>query len=303
MQDSLFLQKKLNHETKRKNVAALSVLSNSLLVLLKLAVGIISGSVSIISEAIHSALDLVAAVIAFFSVRISSKPPDKNHPYGHGKFENISGVLEAMLIIVAAVWIIFEAVSSIRSGGAIVENHIWGIAVMGISSVVNFFVSKKLYKVAKETDSIALEADALHLKTDVYTSAGVALGLALLYFIHWSLLDPLIAIAVASLILYEAYHLLIRAFSPLVDVSLNEDEVACIVNCLNEVLGDQYSYRELRTRKSGHFRYVDFILQVKPELSVQQAHDFCDSLDTLIENRLPNCEVNIHVEPLTNKEQ
>lgn len=298
----LILQKKVfqNNDKSRKNVAALSVASNTMLVILKLLVGILTGSVSIISEAIHSGLDLVAAIIAFFSVRISSRPPDKTHPYGHGKFENVSGVIEAMLIIVAAVWIVFEAIASLRGEITVVANHGWGIGVMAVSGLVNFFVSRRLYRVAKKTDSIALEADALHLRTDVYTSLGVAMGLGIMYIVHLPVLDPIIAIAVALLILYEAYSLMMRAFSPLVDVSLDEKEVECIKSCLNEVLGSEYAYRELRTRKSGHYRYVDFILQVDPSLSVQEAHDFCDKLDIMIEQRLPNCEVTIHVEPLKN---
>lgn len=286
----------------RKNVAVLSVASNTMLVILKLLVGLLTGSVSIVSEAIHSGLDLVAAVIAFFSVRISSRPPDKNHPYGHGKFENVSGVIEAMLIIVAAVWIVFEAIGSLSGEIKSIENHGWGIGVMAVSGIVNFFVSRRLYKVARKTDSIALEADALHLRTDVYTSLGVALGLGIMYLVHLPILDPIIAIAVALLILYEAYSLMMRAFNPLVDVSLDEQDVKCIRDCLNEILGSNCSYRELRTRKSGHYRYVDFILQVDPSLSVQDAHAFCDKLDALIEERLPNCEVNIHVEPLSNSQ-
>lgn len=154
--------------------ARLSIISNTFLIILKLTVGILSGSVSIISEAIHSSMDLLAAVIAFFSVKLSDTPPDTRHPYGHGKLENISGVIEAVLIFVAAGLIITEAIKKI-TGESFELEIIWvGALVMLISAVVNWLVSRKLYNVARETNSIALEADALHLKTYVYTSLGVA---------------------------------------------------------------------------------------------------------------------------------
>ena len=160
-------------------IARLSIVSNTLLIMMKLAAGIISGSVSIISEAIHSSMDLVAAVIAYFSVRVSDNPPDSRHPYGHGKVENISGVIEAILIFIAAIWIILEAVRKLFGEKIELDSIAIGSVVMIVSAIVNTIVSRKLYKVARETNSVALEADALHLKTDVYTSAGVALGLGL----------------------------------------------------------------------------------------------------------------------------
>ncbi|HYW95165.1 MAG TPA: cation diffusion facilitator family transporter, partial [Bacteroidales bacterium] len=168
----------------KARVASLSVLSNSVLIAMKVTAGTLSGSVSIISEAIHSSMDLVAAIIAFFSVRASGKPPDKEHPYGHGKYENISGVIEAGLIFIAAGWIIYEAVKKL-SGEQYVESLGIGSLVMLISAGVNAIVSSRLYNVAKKTDSIALEADALHLKTDVYTSLGVAGGLMLIWITGW----------------------------------------------------------------------------------------------------------------------
>lgn len=162
------------------SIARLSILSNTLLIILKLAVGLISGSVSIISEAIHSSMDLLAAIIAFLSVRVSDNPPDSRHPYGHGKIENISGVIEALLIFMAAIWIIIEAVKKLLGEKIELEAIGLGSLIMLISAIINAIVSKRLYKVARETNSVALEADALHLKTDVYTSLGVALGLGLI---------------------------------------------------------------------------------------------------------------------------
>ena len=287
---------------RKVSIARLSVLSNSLLIAMKVLVGILSGSISIISEAIHSFMDFLAAIIAFFSVRISDTPADKRHPYGHGKFENISGVTEAILIFIASGWIIFEAVRKILHPHEI-EKIGLGIVVMTISATVNFFVSRKLYKVAKSTDSIALEADALHLKVDVYTSLGVATGLFLMlvlgYFIKSPLvlyLDPLIAIMVALLILRESFILFKKAYAPLLDEALSEEEVENIKALIGRYCSETVNYHGLRTRKAGNYRYVDFHLNVPAGMNVKEAHDLCDAIEGVIKNALDYTEVTIHVE-------
>ncbi|HNT94034.1 MAG TPA: cation diffusion facilitator family transporter, partial [Bacteroidales bacterium] len=218
----------------KTRTARLSVLSNSLLIIMKIMVGIFTGSVSIISEAIHSAIDLVAAVIAFFAVKISGTPADDRHPFGHGKVENVSGVIEALLIFAAAAWIVYEAMDRFIHPGE-TEALGLGVLVMVISAVVNIFVSRRLYKVARLTDSVALEADALHLKTDVITSAGVALGLALIWITGWHILDPLIALLVALVIIYESWMLLRRAFYPLLDTALSQSEMEKLTAILDEM--------------------------------------------------------------------
>jgi len=276
-------------------VARLSIISNSVLIVLKLAAGLISGSVSIISEAIHSFMDLLAAVIAFFSVRISDRPADSRHPYGHGKFENISGVVEAILIFVAAFWIIYEAVKKLIHPGEIESLHI-GFIVMMISAIVNFFVSRKLYKVAKETDSIALEADALHLKTDIFTSLGVAVGLLLIWITGYHQLDPIIAILVALLILKESFTLFRRAYGPLLDTALSEYEIRIIRHVVDSHCSKKFTYHNFRTRRAGTYKYVDFHLNVPSEMTVKEAHDFCDKIEDGIKKTVEYVEVTIHVE-------
>ena len=218
---------------KKTSIARLSIISNSSLIVLKLIVGLLTGSVSIISEAIHSTMDLAAAIIAFFSVKVSSIPADENHPYGHGKVENISGVIEAVLIFIASAWIIYEAVLKIMSPSKIESAGI-GFLIMIISSIVNFLVSRKLYKVAEEEDSIALKADALHLKADVYTALGVGIGLLLIWVTKIYFLDPIFAIIVAIFILKEAAHLLKEAFNPLLDIKLSDEEISIIKNAINK---------------------------------------------------------------------
>jgi cation diffusion facilitator family transporter len=279
---------------KKVKTARLSIMSNSLLIAMKVLAGIFSGSVSILSEAIHSGMDLLAAIIAFFSVKFSDTPPDDQHPYGHGKYENVSGVIEAVLIFIAAGWIIYEAIEKfVQPAG--VENIGIGAAVMAISSVVNFLVSRRLYKVAKETDSIALEADALHLKTDVYTSVGVAIGLVLIWITGWHLLDPLVAIFVAILILKESYNLLKTAYSPLIDASLSENERNIIIEAIQK---RSLTFHGLRTRKSGHYRFADFHLEMPGNTGLADVHRICDEIEDEIKSRLNNMEVNIHVEPV-----
>ncbi|TSA23877.1 MAG: cation transporter [Bacteroidetes bacterium] len=276
-------------------VARLSIASNSLLIILKLGVGLISGSVSIISEAIHSLMDLLAAVIAFFSVRISDRPADSKHPYGHGKFENISGVVEAILIFVAAFWIIWEAVKKLIDPEPV--GSIWiGVVVMAVSALINIVVSRKLYRVARETDSVALEADALHLKTDVYTSFGVAIGLALIWITGYHFLDPVVAILVALLILKESYQLFRKTYGPLLDTALPEEDVRTIEGSIRMLCQGKIDFHDLRTRKAGNYRYVDFHLNVPRDMTVKEAHDLCDQIEQRIKKLFDFTEVTIHVE-------
>jgi cation diffusion facilitator family transporter len=274
--------------------ARLSILSNSLLIIMKLAVGLISGSVSIISEAIHSSMDLVAAIIAYFSVKVSDNPPDSRHPYGHGKIENISGVIESLLIFIAAIWIIIEAVKKLMGEEIVLDSIALGSAVMFVSAVVNTFVSRRLYKVAKETHSVALEADALHLKTDVYTSLGVATGLALILITKINWLDPVIAILVALFIIKEAYELLNKAFTPLLDTAWEESEITSLEEKL-KVIG--VNYHDLRTRVAGNYRFIDIHIQIPEDVSVGNAHRYCDTIENELKTVYENLTVTIHVEP------
>jgi len=276
-------------------VARLSLLSNTILIIMKLVVGLLTGSVSIISEAIHSTMDLLAAVIAFFSVKISDRPADDTHPYGHGKIENISGVIEALLIFVASVWIVIEAVKKIINPSKI-ESVGVGFIVMFISAAINFMVSKKIYKVAKQEDSIALEADALHLKADVYTSLGVGTGLFLIWVTGLNYLDPAVAILVAIFILKESFELLKTAFNPLLDVKLSDEEIELIKDNISKYSSVFCNYHDLKTRKSGRIRYIDLHLVFPENMSIKEAHDICDKIEQNIEQVLKYAEVMIHLE-------
>lgn len=281
---------------RKVRVAALSVISNTLLIVLKVIAGILSGSVSIISEAIHSGMDLVAAIIAFFSVKMSSKPADRSHPYGHGKIENVSGVIEGLLIFIAAFLIIKEAVMKFVAPGEIEETGI-AITVMLISAIVNTIVSKMLYKVAKQEESVALEADALHLKTDVYTSLGVGIGLLLLKLTGLNILDPIVAILVALLIIKESWQLCSSAFKPLLDARLPDEQEAVIKEVIEKYNGRIVEFHDLRTRKSGNIKHIDFHMLVNRILTIEEAHEICEQIEMDIEKVIKNTVVNIHVEP------
>jgi len=202
-------------------------------------------------------------------------------------------VIEAVLIFIAAGWIIYKAIKKMINPAPVEKIEI-GSMVMLISAVVNFFVSRKLYRVARKTDSIALEADALHLKTDVLTSLGVAAGLILMRLSGWLILDPVIAILVAMIILRESYILLRSAFSPLLDASLSEQENAII---RAEITQRNFTFHNLRTRKSGHFRFADVHLEMPEDMALKDIHRICDEIENKIESQISGIEINIHVEP------
>ncbi|MGB9661973.1 MAG: cation diffusion facilitator family transporter [Moorellaceae bacterium] len=280
----------------RVKAARISVLSNGFLVLTKLATGIAAHSVSIISEAIHSGLDLLAAIIAYFSVKEASKPADFEHRYGHGKIENVAGTIEALLILGAAVGIMVEAIKKLKVGTSVVRLEA-GIIIMGLSSLINYGLSRYLFKVAEKTQSVALSADAWHLRTDVYTSAGVLLGLVALKLTGLSWIDPVVALAVALLIVGAAYRLTREAFIPLMDVCLPAEEERLVRDIISAHADQFIEFHKLRTRRSGRERQIDLHLVVPAQQPVAQAHSLCDHITAEIKKALPYTQVLIHIEP------
>jgi len=275
--------------------ARLSIYSNTLLTLLKLTVGAISGSVSVMSEAAHSASDLIASWIAFISVRIADTPADDDHPYGHGKVESLSGMAEALLIFGAAGFIIYQATDKLVHGKG--PEHVdLGLIAMFVSLAANSFISAHLFRVAKSTDSLALRADAEHLRTDVFTSLGVVIGLLLVRFTGMGWVDPVAGLVVALLILKASWRLTLDALNPLMDTHLPPEDREVVRGVLDSeprVLG----YHKLRTRKSGSFRYVDAHVQLDDDLSLLEAHDITEELEDRIRDLLPHTEITLHTEP------
>lgn len=287
----------------KTGAAVLSVASNTLLIVFKITVGLVIGSVAVISEAIHSGIDLVAAVIALFAVRVSGHEADESHHYGHGKVENIAGTVEAVLIFAAAAWIIYEAVRKLINPEAI-EMPVWGVGVMLVSAIANVFVSRRLFKVGRETDSVALQADAWHLRTDVYTSLGVMVGLLIIWVVdlispgtdvRW--IDPAVAIVVALMILKAAWDLTRASARDLLDASLPEEDVAWISSYVCQRWPAVRSFHNLRTRKAGSYRFIDFHLVVDDHMSVGEAHALGDEIVSAIKQRFADARVQIHVEP------
>ena len=290
-------------DKRKSNVAFLSVISNTSLVILKLAVGVMIGSVSVISEAIHSGVDLLAAIIALFAVRKSAKPADENHPFGHEKVENISGTVEALLIFLAAFWIIFESAKKLIEPEPLNEVG-WGVVVMLLSAGANVIVSKRLFSVGEETDSVALKADAWHLATDIYTSLGVMGALAVIVVGGWIIpgvnlnwVDPIAAMLVALLIMRAAYHLTVESARDLVDFGLPAEEVEEVRKHITAFAPTIRGIHRLRTRKAGSSRFVEFHIRVAASMSVDESHRIADMVTCTIKQHYPGTTVTIHIEP------
>ncbi len=291
----------MQSSSERKNAekikwAKISIWSNTALTVLKLAVGLLMFSVSVLSEAIHSGMDLLAAIIANIAVMVSARPPDKEHSYGHGKYENLSAVAEAILIFVAAAIIIIESILKLLHPAEVGYLNA-GIAVMGISALVNLAVSRKLSMVAKQTDSAALEADALHLSTDVWTSVGVLGGLVLIRISGLEVLDPIIAIAVALAIIHAAWVLVRRSARDLADATLPDAELEKIKAIVARHRDKYVEFHGLRARRSGAQRHIDLHLVLAKDTRVEEAHEICDLIDSEVEKEIDGSEVLVHIEP------
>ncbi len=277
-------------------IAFLSVISNSLVVMLKIAVGMVTGSVAILSEAIHSLLDLIAAFIAFISVRISKKPADTGHPYGHGKVENLSGTIETMLIFAAGIWMIYECVQKLVNPEP-VHLPVLGIVVMLAGALINLIVSKLVKREAVKVNSVAMKSNALHLLTDVYTSLGVAASLLVVTLTKWYILDPIIGMVLAVYIIYEAFKLMKEAFPPLIDTRLSEEEEKTILEIIETFHHEFIEIHDFRTRRSGPQEYIDFHMVVASHVTIKDVHDLCDRIERDITDEFKQAQVMIHPEP------
>ncbi|MFC1983483.1 cation diffusion facilitator family transporter [Chloroflexota bacterium] len=284
--------------TTQEKAAKLSIAAVSLLILIKVVASFITGSISIRADAVHSSLDLIAAVTTFIGVRISGRPADERHPFGHGKAENISSTVVAVLIFAAGGIIVYTAVKRLIVGAPLESIGI-GIYVTAVAIVINILISRYLSKVARATDSLALEADARHLFSDVLSSCAVLVGLIAVQLTGLTILDPIIALLVALFILKVGYDTLRKSFGGLVDVRLPETEEAEIKSCITEHYSEIVSFHRLRTRKAGSQRYIDLHLVMPKNDSVDEAHRMCSHLEQDIENRLHHASVTIHVEPCT----
>jgi cation diffusion facilitator family transporter len=283
----------------KSGAAALSIASNSILIALKLAAGAITGSIAIVTEAIHSLIDLVASVIAFISVRKAGEPADEEHPYGHEKVENLAATIEGILILVGAAVIVYEATHRLAVGASL-ESLGVGIAVMGFSVLANLFVSGVLYRQARVHESPALEGDAAHLRTDALTSAGVLLGLGLVQLTGIDAFDSITALVVAAAIVTAGISIIRRSSGVLVDETLPDAEMDRIEQAIAAARTPEVAgYHRLRARRAGRRRHIDFHVQYRSGTSLERAHELAHEMRDSIEGEIPQAEVLIHAEPET----
>lgn len=288
----------MNLDCQKKFAAGLSIFSNSVIIILKLVVGLYSGSISIISEAIHSMSDFLASILTFFSVIKSAEPADKKHPFGHGKYEDMSGFIEGGLIIFAAVFIIYEALKKIFfSQDSGVETTL-GLYVMGFSVVANIIVSFILFRVAKKADSVSLFADAEHLRTDVLSSLGVFAGLLIIKLTGISILDPIIAIIVALIIFKAGFSISKRTMNNLLDCSLPEEDINNICEILNNCKSNGIiGFKDLKARRLGPQKSIEVTLIFPKDMTIYCCHAICDAIEHKLIQNLGDVSSSIHLEP------
>jgi cation diffusion facilitator family transporter len=278
----------------KQRVAGLSVLAAVFLTGFKLVVGIITGSLGLLSEALHSGLDLIAAVITLFSVRLSDNPPDKVHNFGHGKIENFSAFIETILLFITCIWIVYEAIHRLITGRTEIDVNIWSYIVVVTSIVVDVSRSRALSRVAKKYNSQALEADALHFSTDIWSSSVVLLGLIMANF-GFFFADSVAALLVALIVIYVSYRLGKRSIEVLLDYAPG-DKVVKIENVMKNI-AEIESFHSLKVRTAGADTFIRIIVTLNPEIKVDTAHSICNKIESKISNVIDRCDVIVHVEP------
>ncbi|MEI6696996.1 MAG: cation diffusion facilitator family transporter [Bacteroidota bacterium] len=284
-------------QKEKKKVALISVIAAIIITTGKLIIGLLTGSIGILSEALHSGLDFVAAVITYFAVKISDKPADKDHQYGHGKFENLSAFIETLLLFVTCFWIIYEASHRILTGKTVIEVSVWSYIVVVASIIIDYSRSTALSKVAKKYNSQALEADALHFSTDIWSSFVVLIGLVCAQF-GFFLADSIAALIVAAIVIFIAFRLGKRSIDVLLDRTSPEtiEKINNIIIGIPEVL----SFHNLKIRTSGAFTFVELNIHVEPKLTIEEAHEISHKVEEIICAAVEKCEVHVHEEPENN---
>jgi cation diffusion facilitator family transporter len=280
----------------------LSIASNSALIVLKIVAGALTGSIAILTEAVHSSIDLLASVVAYLSLRKADEPADESHMYGHAKIENLAAAIEGMLILVGAGVIVFEAVRRLEHAPGL-EKLGLGIAVIGVSAVVNLGVSGYLYRQARQHDSPALEGDAAHLRADAWTSLAVLAALVLIEITDVSQLDSIMALIVASAIVYTGIRILSRSSRVLVDEALPAAELDRVRELIDDYPAPELvGHHKLRGRRAGSARHIDLHLQFAPGTSLEQAHAISHRLQEEIRQELPGADLLVHIEPARSEE-
>jgi cation diffusion facilitator family transporter len=276
--------------------ATLSFFSNLSLLILKLVVGLISGSIAVLSDALDSGEDLVASAAALFSVSIARRPADLEHPYGHGKVETLAAAVEAGVIGLGGIFIAYQASERIVHGGRDVDVGL-GLIAMAVAAVLNTVVSRYVGKAAKATESLALASDAKHLQTNVVQALAVFTALVLVSVTGNNLFDPIVALMLAAYLWFAAFGLLRNAVAEIMDVRLPEEDERQVHQSILQHDPQVRGFHHLRSRRSGRLRYIELHLLVDPQRSIQEVHDLCDQIEADIQKRLPGAVVTIHPEP------
>jgi cation diffusion facilitator family transporter len=279
----------------KKRVALISVFAAVFITGFKLMVGLLTGSLGILSEALHSALDMVAAIITYFSVKISDKPADKEHNYGHGKVENLSALIETLLLLITCVWIIYEAVHRLLSGNTHIEVTPWSYLVIISSIIIDYSRSTALSRVAKKHNSAALEADALHFSTDIWSSTVVLFGLISYQFLGWVAADSIAALFVAFIVLWVSYKLGKKAIDVLLDRSPADTNAR--IRAILETFPAVKKYHSIKIRTAGADTFIKLNIHLDPDLKLREVHEICDCIESEICNTIERSEVYIHAEP------
>jgi len=290
----MITEKKQTALKEKKQAALISVFAAIVLTGFKLVIGLVTNSLGILSEALHSALDLVAAVITYFSVRISDKPADEKHNYGHGKIENFSAFMETILLLITCTWIIYEAVNRLVSNETDIKISVWSYIVVVTSILIDINRSRMLFRVAKKHNSQALEADALHFSTDIWSSAVVLFGLVCANFGFFAA-DSIAALVVAAIVLLVSFRLGKKAIDVLLDRA-PQDTVAIV----KEVLAgfpEVRKYHNLRVRTAGADTFIKVNIHLEPHLSLQEVHELCDKIENTVHELIPRSELYLHAEP------
>lgn len=276
--------------------ARVSVATATSLALLKLVTGLATGSLAVLTSAVDSLLDILMSAVNFMAIRQAEQPADACHPYGHGKFETLATLFQSLVIAGSGGWICIEAISRLQSG-RLVAKPLGGIAVMLVSLTASWLITRYLRKVARQTESSALEADALHFATDVYSNLALLAGLVMVFFFDLPWMDPVMSLLVAGYIIVQAFALLRQGLRDLLDEQLPETIRGEIEQLINSHKGELFGYHHLRTRRAGSQKLIDFHLTVCKHLSVEEAHRITDYLEGKIAAQVSGADVTIHVEP------
>jgi cation diffusion facilitator family transporter len=280
--------------TEKKTVALASVFAAIFLTGSKAIIGILTGSLGILAEAIHSGLDLLAAIITYFSVRISDKPADRDHNFGHGKIENLSALIETAILLFTCSWIIYEAYGRLVSGRTHIEITVWSYLVVVTSIAIDFTRSRALMKAAKKHNSQALEADALHFSTDIWSSGVVFLGL-ICANIGLYIADSIAALIVAGIVIFICYRLGRRAIDALLDKA--PEGLDTVINRLASELPEITSVRDIKIRPSGPDIFIDLSITLDKALSIVQAHDISHRFEAILRQNIKRSYIHLHYEP------